>query len=408
MKLWLPLPIALGLLTVATTAKAQPATLGKPVPAASLGVPEAFSEFGPHKTTFRGANPDPLLGDYSPPVRLGSISEARLGPSLGGPALDTPEERYNWGLTEPYAPRGKKSNSSRKSNKFGDKMGEFFDNGGNGWGHFESDHCFDDFISPMTNPFLNEDPRSLTELRPIFMFQTIPNSQYLYRGGNIEYYGLQGRLAITERFSLVMHKLGGLTINPGSDSGLSNSTGFAEIWLGPKYTWYRDDQTGTIAAGGLQFQIATGPSSVYQDTGSLSFVPYVNVGQKFGKSSWGTFAVMDTLGYSIPSNSQRSAYFYNSIHLDYDVANYGRFYPFLELNWFHYTRNGRARDLAFEGLDLANVGSAVAGRDFMSIAVGSRFKISEAWQFGIAAEFPLLGTRDLFNFRLGVDLIWRY
>ena len=407
MRLWLPLPIALGLLTAATTVNAQPATLGRPAPAASLGVPNALLEPASHPT-IRGSSPDPLMGEYSPPARLGGISEARLGPSLAGPMLDTSEERYNWGLSEPYAPRSKSKPSSRKSNKFGDKMGDFMDNGGNSWGSFESDHCFDDFISPMSNPFLAEDPRSLTELRPIFLFQTIPGSQYLYQGGNIEYFGLQGRLAITQRFSVVLHKLGGLVINPGSDSALSNESGFAEIWLGPKYTWYRDEQCGTIAAGGVQFQIATGSSSVYQDTGSVSFVPYLTAAQKFGKTSWGAFTIMDTLGYAIPSNSERSAYFYNSLHLDFDVANWQRIYPFVELNWFHYTRNGTARDLGFEGLDLANIGSAVAGRDFLSLAVGSRFKLSEAVQFGISAEFPLLGTKDLFNFRLGVDLIWRY
>lgn len=412
MKSWLPLVAAFSSLTAAQSLYAQPATLGRPVPAASLGVPDALLESASYRATVRGANPDPLVGEYLPPARLGPISDVRLGPSLGGPPIDTPEERYNWGMPDYVAPRSKYTSpsSSRNSNKFGDKMHEWFDNGdgSNRWGSFESDHCFDSFISPMSNPFLAEDPRSLTEIRPIFLFQTIPGSQYLYRGGNIEYFGLQGRLAITQRFSLVLHKLGGLVINPGSESALSSESGFAEIWLGPKYTWYRNDTTQTIAAAGLQFQIATGSSGVYQDTGSLSFVPYVTVGQKFWKTSWGTMAVMDTLGYAIPSNSQRSAYFYNQLHLDYDVANWGRIYPFIELNWFHYTRNGSARDLGFEGFDLANVGSAVAGRDFLSLAVGSRFKLSEKWQFGISAEFPLLGTRDLFNFRLGLDLIWRY
>ena len=32
-----------------------------------------------------------------------------------------------------------------------------------------SDHCFDDFISPMTNPVFVEDPRTLTEARLIYL-----------------------------------------------------------------------------------------------------------------------------------------------------------------------------------------------------------------------------------------------
>lgn len=37
-----------------------------------------------------------------------------------------------------------------------------------------SDHCFDDFVSPMTNPIFFEDPRTLTELRPIYMHHKLP------------------------------------------------------------------------------------------------------------------------------------------------------------------------------------------------------------------------------------------
>ena len=36
---------------------------------------------------------------------------------------------------------------------------------------FQSDHCFDYFASPVTNPFLFEDPRALTELKPLFIYQ---------------------------------------------------------------------------------------------------------------------------------------------------------------------------------------------------------------------------------------------
>ena len=38
-----------------------------------------------------------------------------------------------------------------------------------------SDHCFDDFISPMSNFVFFEDPRTLTELRPIFVNHWVPS-----------------------------------------------------------------------------------------------------------------------------------------------------------------------------------------------------------------------------------------
>jgi hypothetical protein len=276
-------------------------------------------------------------------------------------------------------------------------------------GCFESDHCFDYFISPVSNPFLFEDPRSLTEVRPIFTYQTIPDSNPLFRGGNAEFFGLQARLAITDQWSLVINKLGGVSINPGGDSPLPGATGFSEFWLGPKWTFLRSPDTGTVAAAGVTFQIPTGPPKVYQDTGKLSVTPYVTAAQNFGCTQYGSFNVMDTLGYTFRADSDRSDYFFNSIHLDFDVCNWHRVYPLIELNWFHYTRAGDARDFGTEGRDLANIGSTgVSGRDNLTIAVGTRYKFSECVQTGIALEFPLNGTRDLLDFRLGMDLIFRY
>lgn len=39
-----------------------------------------------------------------------------------------------------------------------------------------SDHCFDDFISPMSNFIYFEDPRTLTEARGVFFHHDLPNS----------------------------------------------------------------------------------------------------------------------------------------------------------------------------------------------------------------------------------------
>jgi hypothetical protein len=294
------------------------------------------------------------------------------------------------------------------TNPFGHWMQGWGGNGPDG-GCFESDHCFDQFASPVSNPFYFEDPRSLTEARPIFLFQTIPNSNPLFLGGNAVFYGTQFRLAVTERWSFVLNKLGGVSINPGHDSPLGSETGFAELWLGPKYTFLRNTDTGTVAAAGLTFQIPTGPGKVYQDTGSLSLVPYVTAGQNCLKSQFGSCNIMGTLGYSFRTDNDRSDFLFNSLHLDYDVANLHRIYPLVELNWFHYTRSGDARPLTFEGRDLANMGAAfVDGRNNFTIATGVRYKFSEHTQTGIVFEFPLNGTKDMLNFRLGVDLIFRY
>jgi hypothetical protein len=393
--------------------------------AASLGAPQGIS------TRVRGAEPDddPLIKSSSRPSNNGppkaSLGKITVGKPVSGITLGPPEETrldeeaYNWGtVTKPW-----KSTSRPKDPGYDAYSGLFRRSGapneddwvdgdgpvGGGGSRFSSDTDFQNFVSPTSNPFLAEDPRKLTELRTILFYQTIPNSQYLYRGGNLQTIALQGRLGITDNLSVVVHKLGLLVVNPGGMSLLENESGITEIWLGPKYTFYRDCESGAIAAGGVIFQIPVGPSSIYQDTGNFGLVPYLTGAKKFGRSSFGQFTVLDTLGYHFGTGSERSDFFYNTLHLDFDIANLGRFFPFIELNYFNYTTNGTARPgLFFEGRDIGNVGSSVSGRTYLTTAIGSRFKFTQGFEFGIVGEFPLNGARDLLDFRFGVDFIFRF
>ena len=54
-------------------------------------------------------------------------------------------------------------------------------------GFLPSDHCFDRFISPLSNPFFFEDPRSLTEVRTLFIDNTLPRDNT--GGGDVQVYG---------------------------------------------------------------------------------------------------------------------------------------------------------------------------------------------------------------------------
>jgi hypothetical protein len=274
---------------------------------------------------------------------------------------------------------------------------------------FQSDHCFDGFISPVTNPFLFEDPRALTEVRPIFIYQQAPDENYIFRGGAIEFFGLQARLALTDRWSFVLNELGYVHVQINDGPQYPDASSISEISLGPKFTFLRNDCSGTLGAVGLNFRIPAGTTKTFQGTGSLSLVPYLSMGQNFCRTSWGSFNALGTVGYSFATDNERTDYFYTSLHLDFDVANARIFYPLIELNWFHYTEGGTANNLGFEGADLANIGSAhVSGHDLLSLAVGARYKFNECIQAGFAAEFPISGRRDLLDYRLTFDMIFRY
>jgi hypothetical protein len=277
---------------------------------------------------------------------------------------------------------------------------------------FQSDHKFDNFISPLSNPFFFEDPRALTEARPIFMWQQTPSNNPVFHGGDNVFIGSQFRLAITDWFSLVVNKFGGIwmethnSVNPDFGS----HDGFSELWLGPKITFIRNDECGTLMAAGVTFQVPTGPGRVFQDTGNLSIDPYLSFGQSFLRSfTYGSFNFLNTTGYAIPCDNERSGYFHTSFHLDFDVGNLHRIYPLVELNWFHYTQNGNQRTLGFEGADLFNFGSNNAGKNDLNIAVGARFKWTENLQFGAGIQWGLInGVHSIENFRVTADMIIRY
>jgi hypothetical protein len=263
-------------------------------------------------------------------------------------------------------------------------------------------------------PFYFEDPRALTEVRPVFIYAAAPSGNPVFRGGNSEYFGLQGRLAVTERLSFVINELGFVSLNPNNPvPPFSKDTGFAQFNIGPKYTFLRNANTRTVAAAGLDFQIPTGSGRVFQNTGNLSLNPYLSVAQNFGRlpGGFGSFDVMANFGYSVSVDNKRSDYLHGSLQLDYNVANANKIYPFVVVNWLHYTQGGHTYvpGFGFEGGDLANFGSRnVGARDWVSMGPGLRYKFSEAIQAGVATEWALTSQKEISEFRVTFDLIFRY
>jgi hypothetical protein len=328
--------------------------------------------------------------------------EPSIAPSRRIEAEDDFERRSNLG-------REREDKRSRSSEKFGDKLRDWLAPGGGRDTWLFSDHAFDQFATPISNPFLAEDPRSLTEVRPIFLYQNVPSPQPNFQGGNVFFFGGRASIALSERFSFTVNKLGGIAIGAKNKAFRDSEFGFAELWFGPKFTFYRDPQGGTLAAAGAVFQLPSGPAKVFQDTGNYSIAPYVSV----GKSLWefrelGTFNGILNAGYTFAGNRERSEYFYATAHLDFDVRNNHRLYPVAELNWFQYTRSGTTQSVSGEGHDLINFGSRSRGASLVTGAVGARYKITEAAQIGAAFELPLIGNKDVFQYRFTMDVIFRY
>jgi hypothetical protein len=398
--------VAQPLAQIARPVAAPAAPPDRPLPLATLERPLAPGAPAPVTSVSYSSPGETVLVRAQAPGELsGPPPVPPPGPDSGLPPI-LPPDGYNSGV-----------DIQRPVQKgFWEKCGEWFhphtpssSPAGSHW--FASDPCFNNgsIISPVSNPFFFEDPRALTELRPLFIYDKAPSNNLLH-GGNAEFYGLQGRLAFNECWSLVINKLGFVTLNPGHDSPLSSHTGFAEFWLGPKYTFLRNDQTGSVAAVGLTLETPIGGSKVYQNIGDLGLDPYITYGQTFLRSSYGAFNFVGELGYSFAVDNKRAEFFHTSLHLDYDIANLHRFYPLLELNWFYYTQSGKVNAFGFEGTDLFNFGSTgVSGTSFVDLALGFRYKFSENVQLGMYFEFPVSDkSKSVSDYRFGLDMIFRY
>jgi hypothetical protein len=299
--------------------------------------------------------------------------------------------------------------------KWYERMGEWFnwgDNRSGQKGNWCSDASFPGLISPVTMPFFFEDPRALTEVRPIFMYQSIPGDTPNVGGGNAWFIGTQARLAFDDRFSLVLSQLGIVGTDGSNPIGpINDDTGFAEVKIGPKYTFLKYTDWGSVAAAGLTFALPVGSSKVYQNTGNLGLTPYLSYGQAFGRlpGGYGALNFMGTTGYSASLNNERSEFFFLNLHLDCNVANANTWFPFVELNWLQYTKAGNRGDFGFEGADLINFGSRTReGSTYFTIAPGLRYRFNDNVYLGAAVELPLAREKGLADYRLTFDMIFRY
>lgn len=260
----------------------------------------------------------------------------------------------------------------------------------------ESDHCFDDWISPMTNPVFFEDPRTLTELRGIFLQHKVPSTA---GGGDVQLYALQIRAALTDRLSLIATKDGYAV----SDNPLI-ADGWADVALGLKYNLIRDAYTQTLLSGGVVYELPVGSHRTQQGNGDGEFHLFLTGGTQVCCDC----RVISALGLRLPADQDaESTSMYWSNHVDYHLGR--GFYALAEFNWYHWLVDGGGGVPGVSGGDLFNFGSTgIAGNDIVTGAFGMKYKPSRYYELGLAWENPLTRRRDVMENRLTADLILRY
>jgi hypothetical protein len=269
-------------------------------------------------------------------------------------------------------------------------------------GCFESDGAFPGFVGPISNPYLSKDPRSLTELRLVFINNEIPTGHPL-QGGNFEVISLQARVALTERLTFIADKSGFAWIHPG---GSPEEDGFLNVAAGLKYLLVRDVPSQFLWSVGAQFEPQTGEGRVFQNQGNGVLTAWTTMGKQF-HDRW---HLLGTAGYQFPlEGNDNSSFYYTSVHLDRRFFSW--LYPLAELNWYHYNQGGnRGFPPEFgEGDGLLNLGtSGVGGNDLVTGAVGVKAAICCHLETGAVFEFPITGRKDLIDNRVTFEVILRY
>jgi len=257
--------------------------------------------------------------------------------------------------------------------------------------------CFGNFISPMTNPFMFEDPRTLSELRFVFIHHDVPSG--VLAGGDVQAFAVQARAAITERLSIIATKDGFLFAQPDV-----HADGWVDVAAGLKYVLLSNPCTQSILSAGFTYEMPVGSTRALQGNGDGDFLFFASGGKQIGSHMhW-----LGTTGARVAvDQATGSDLIYLSNHLDYQMTN--SLYPFLELNWFHWTRSGSGGVAGLEGNDLYNLGSTgVKGNDIVTMGAGMKHKPFENVELGCVYEFPLTQRKDLLQSRLTIDCIIRY
>lgn len=256
-----------------------------------------------------------------------------------------------------------------------------------GWG---------EFISPMTNPVFFEDPRTLSEVRFIYLNHKTPGS---LGSDTVQLFAAQVRAALTDRLSIIATKDGFIT----SNSPLVED-GWADISAGLKYNLIADRCNQHIVSVGATYELPVGTPRALQGNGDGEFNIFLSAGKEIAED----WHFVTASGFRLPVDTDaESGSWYWSSHLDHQFAK--NWYLLGEVNWYHWMNAGNGGINGVEGGDLFNLGSTgVNGNDIVTGAIGAKYKPTENQEIGVAWEIPLTERKDIIADRLTVDWIIRF
>ena len=259
----------------------------------------------------------------------------------------------------------------------------------------------DEMISPISNPVNFEDPRAITEIRPLFLYHKL-DDKFVTQGGHVMGGAVQVRFALDDRFAIIATKDGFLHLQP--NAVVPDGTGFANVAAGAKYAFYKDGDAGQIMTAGLRYEIPLGDKDVLQGNGDGVFNPFLSAGAALGPVN-----LMAYSAFRLPVSSGDSSFFDADLHVSTKVGE--MFYPTFEVNLHHVLDAGNRLGIPDEGADFFNIGSSLSdGKTLVTGSVGVRARLSKDIDTGVSYQFPMNsgeGTR-IYDWRITTDLIYRF
>ena len=260
----------------------------------------------------------------------------------------------------------------------------------------------------MSNFVHFEDPRTLTELRPIFVYHQLPNRMGTLGidGGETQLLATQFRIALTDRLSLIAVKDGYFWAQNDGPIGPLFDDGWADVTAGLKYNLLRDVKKGRLLSTGFTYEIPLGRENTLQSVGDGEFHFFSSFAQRLLD---GDAHYMTTFGWRLPvDGAAQTESLHWSQHLDYRVTK--SLYLVTELVWWHWIDDAKTGlGLGVGGQDAFNLPSTDAvGKDLVTQSVGFKYKPCGNYEFGMAYEFPLTAFKDVIDNRIQVDMMFRY
>jgi len=263
-------------------------------------------------------------------------------------------------------------------------------------GFLTGTHSFPRFIGFLSNPIQNIDPRSVTELYPIFM-SNWPSAFPPLPSGDMQLYGAGLTVAVTDRLAVGLNQ-GGYAYGEFDKTrqGWLNLGGFAQ------YTLIADVPDQFLLTAGLRWEAPTGEADVFQGHGPAHLAPYATVGKELGE-----FHFLMTGGYQFPANSARDGLdlFYLNVHLDRRIC--GWLYPLVEFNCIYHRT----------GIDLSrpdrpgyfNFGTFESTGNLVALAAGfNAVIVPEKLEFGMVYSTDIATQHDFSFNGVLAKMVLRY